>query len=112
MPARKLQPMRLGGGTSQHVLIAGKTGSGKSTLLNALIVNRSGYSPEELQFYLIDFKEKGVGKFKPLRRLLAAARAGDRRRERARFGMSVLERLDAELRERGDLFYHSKACRI
>jgi len=37
--AKKLQYMRLGKGTSQHVLIAGKTGSGKSTLLHVLITN-------------------------------------------------------------------------
>ena len=37
--ATKLQHLMLGKGTSQHVLIAGKTGSGKSTLLHALITN-------------------------------------------------------------------------
>ena len=58
--ATKLQEIRLGRGTSQHVLISGKTGSGKSTLLHAMITNLSlKYSPDEVQFYLIDFK-KGV----------------------------------------------------
>ena len=43
--------MRLGKGTSQHVLISGKTGSGKSTLLNAMITNLAlCYSPDELEF--------------------------------------------------------------
>ena len=37
--ATKLQHLKLGKGTSQHVLTAGKTGSGKSTLLHALITN-------------------------------------------------------------------------
>ena len=37
--ATQLQSLTLGLGTSQHVLIAGKTGSGKSTLLNAMITN-------------------------------------------------------------------------
>ena len=37
--ATKLQNLCLGRGTSQHVLIAGKTGAGKSTLLHALITN-------------------------------------------------------------------------
>ena len=36
--ARRLQHMMLGKGTSQHVLVAGKTGSGKSTLLHVLIM--------------------------------------------------------------------------
>ena len=101
--ATKLQYMRLGKGTSQHVLIAGKTGSGKSTLLHAMITSMSvHYSPDELQFYLIDFK-KGV-EFKAYATFgLPHARVIAIESERE-FGMSVLERLDQELRERGDLF--------
>ncbi|MGC4006617.1 MAG: FtsK/SpoIIIE domain-containing protein [Pirellulales bacterium] len=101
--ARKLQHMRLGYGTSQHVLIAGKTGSGKSSLLHALIVNAAlTYSPDELEFYLIDFK-KGV-EFKdyaifglPHARVIAI----ESERE---FGLSVLQRLDTEMQARGELF--------
>ena len=101
--ATKLQYMRLGKGTSQHVLISGKTGSGKSTLLNALITNLAlHYSPSELQFYLIDFK-KGV-EFKAYATFrLPHARVIAIESERE-FGMSVLERLDQELKRRGDLF--------
>ena len=101
--ATKLQHMRLGKGTSQHVLVAGKTGSGKSTLMHILVTNLAlHYSPNEIEFYLIDFK-KGV-EFKtyashrlPHARVIAIE--SDRE-----FGMSVLERLDAILKERGDLF--------
>ena len=101
--ATKLQSLRLGKGTSQHVLVAGKTGSGKSTLLHALITNLAlYYSPTEVEFYLIDFK-KGV-EFKvyaeqrlPHARVIAIE--SDRE-----FGVSVLERLDALLRDRGELF--------
>lgn len=101
--ATKLQHLRLGIGTSQHVLIAGKTGSGKSTLLHILITNLAlRYSSNEVEFYLIDFK-KGV-EFKtyashglPHARVVAIE--SDRE-----FGVSVLERLDALLKERGDLF--------
>ena len=58
--ATKRQNLKLGRGTSQHVLIAGKTGSGKSTLMHALITNLAlMYSPDEVELYLIDFK-KGV----------------------------------------------------
>jgi hypothetical protein len=58
--ATKLQHLKLGSGTSQHVLVAGKTGSGKSTLLHALITNLAlCYNPDEVELYLIDFK-KGV----------------------------------------------------
>ncbi len=101
--ATKLQHLKLGKGTSQHVLIAGKTGSGKSTFLHILITNAAlHYSPEQLEFYLIDFK-KGV-EFKtyathelPHARVIAIE--SDRE-----FGVSVLERLDGVLKERGDLF--------
>lgn len=101
--ATKLQTMRLGKGTSQHVLISGKTGSGKSTLLHALITNLAvHYSPDEIQFYLIDFK-KGV-EFKPYAtHALPHARVIAIESERE-FGLSALERLDLELKQRGDLF--------
>lgn len=101
--ATRLQWMRLGKGTSQHVLISGKTGSGKSTMLHAMITNLAlYYSPNEVQFYLIDFK-KGV-EFKPYAtHKLPHARVIAIESERE-FGMSVLQKLDHELRRRGDLF--------
>lgn len=101
--AARLQYLRLGRGTSQHVLIAGKTGSGKSTLMHILVTNLAlYYSPREIEFYLIDFK-KGV-EFRtyadcglPHARVIAIE--SDRE-----FGLSVLERLDEILQQRGDLF--------
>jgi DNA segregation ATPase FtsK/SpoIIIE-like protein len=101
--ATKRQSLRLGRGTAQHALVAGKTGSGKSTLLHALITNLAlHYSPDEVELYLIDFK-KGV-EFKayathglPHARVIAI----ESERE---FGLSVLQRLDAELKMRGDRF--------
>ncbi len=101
--ATKLQTLTLGVGTSQHALIAGKTGSGKSTLLHALITNLAAwYSPDEVEFYLVDFK-KGV-EFKTyathgLPHARAVAVESDRE-----FGLSVLQGLDDELRRRGELF--------
>ncbi|MEI8373656.1 MAG: FtsK/SpoIIIE domain-containing protein [Planctomycetota bacterium] len=101
--AMKLQNLDLGRGTSQHVLISGKTGSGKSTLLHVLITNVAlRYSPDEIELYLVDFK-KGV-EFKAYARyLLPHARVIAIESERE-FGLSVLQRLDAELRSRGDQF--------
>ncbi len=101
--ATNLQYLRLGKGTSQHVLVAGKTGSGKSTLLHVLITSLSvNYSPDEVQFYLVDFK-KGV-EFKAYATFaLPHARVIAIESERE-FGMSVLNRLDVELKRRGDLF--------
>ncbi|MEO1996350.1 MAG: FtsK/SpoIIIE domain-containing protein, partial [Planctomycetaceae bacterium] len=101
--ATKLQQLQLGHGTSQHVLIAGKTGSGKSTLLHALIVNAAlRYSPNELEFYLIDFK-KGVEFKAYATNTLPHARVVAIESDRE-FGLSVLERLDEILKERGDAF--------
>lgn len=101
--AIRLQHLKLGRGTSQHVLIAGKTGSGKSSFLHALITNVAlHYSPNEVQLFLVDFK-KGV-EFKtyathglPHVRVLAIE--SDRE-----FGVSVLEELDRMLKDRGDRF--------
>ncbi|HVS40339.1 MAG TPA: FtsK/SpoIIIE domain-containing protein, partial [Gemmataceae bacterium] len=101
--ATSRQHLRLGQGTAQHVVIAGKTGSGKSTLLHALITNLALlYSPDEVELYLVDFK-KGV-EFKayavhslPHARVIAV----ESERE---FGLSVLQRLDAEMKSRGERF--------
>lgn len=101
--ATKRQHLQLGKGTSQHVLLAGKTGSGKSTLLHALITNASlVYSPEELELYLIDFK-KGVEFRTYAAEELPHARVVAIESDRE-FGLSVLQRLDAELKRRGELF--------
>ncbi len=101
--ATKLQYLALGKGTRQHALIAGKTGSGKSTLLHVIITNLALWCrPDQVEFYLVDFK-KGV-EFKcyathrfPHARVVAIE--SDRE-----FGLSVLQRLDEELRRRGELF--------
>lgn len=103
MGATRLQTLRLGRGVAQHGLIAGKTGSGKSTLLHVLVTNLAmWYPPDEVEFYLVDFK-KGV-EFKAyaahgLPHARAVAVESDRE-----FGLSVLQRVDAELGRRGALF--------
>ncbi len=101
--ATKFQYLAIGRGTRQHALIAGKTGSGKSTLFHVIITNLAMWcSPEQVEFYLVDFK-KGV-EFQcyaasqlPHARVIAIE--SDRE-----FGLSVLQRLDEELRRRGELF--------
>jgi energy-coupling factor transporter ATP-binding protein EcfA2 len=101
--ATKRQLLKLGQGTAQHVLIAGKTGSGKSTLLHALISNLAlSYSPDEVELYLIDFK-KGVEFKTYATHQLPHARVIAVESERE-FGLSVLQRLDLELKQRGDRF--------
>ena len=94
--ATKLQYLAIGKGTCQHALIAGKTGSGKSTLFHVIITNLALWcSPDQVEFYLVDFK-KGV-EFKcyasnrlPHARVVAIE--SDRE-----FGLSVLQRVDDEL---------------
>lgn len=101
--ATKLQYLAIGKGTRQHALFAGKTGSGKSTLFHVIITNLALYcDPDQVEFYLIDFK-KGV-EFKcyanaklPHARVIAIE--SDRE-----FGLSVLQRVDEELKRRGDMF--------
>ncbi|MCH2144377.1 MAG: hypothetical protein MK082_04425 [Phycisphaerales bacterium] len=101
--ATKLQQMVLGVGTAQHALIAGKTGSGKSTLLHALITNLAcWYSPDEVEFWLVDFK-KGVEFKTYATHRLPHARAVAVESDRE-FGLSVLRGLDDVLKQRGDLF--------
>ncbi|MFZ4765264.1 MAG: FtsK/SpoIIIE domain-containing protein, partial [Roseimicrobium sp.] len=101
--ATKQQYLAIGKGTRQHALVAGKTGSGKSTLFHVIITNLALWaSPDQVEFYLIDFK-KGVefkcyaAKRLPHARVVAIE--SDRE-----FGLSVLQRVDDELRRRGDLF--------
>jgi hypothetical protein len=101
--ATKFQYLAIGKGTCQHALVAGKTGSGKSTLFHVIITNLALWcSPEQVEFYLVDFK-KGV-EFKcyathrlPHARVVAIE--SDRE-----FALSVLQRVDDELKHRGDLF--------
>lgn len=101
--ATRRQVFTLGRGTAQHALIAGKTGSGKSTLLHALITNLALiYSPDEAELYLIDFKEGVEFQWYASYRL-PHARVVAIQSERE-FGLSVLQRLDGILRERGEKF--------
>ncbi len=104
--AKKLQMLAIGKGTRQHMLLAGKTGSGKSTLFHVIITNLALWcSPEQVEFYLVDFK-KGVefkcyaAKRLPHARVVAIE--SDRE-----FALSVLQRVDAELKRRGELFRHA-----
>ncbi|MBP2214777.1 MULTISPECIES: FtsK/SpoIIIE domain-containing protein [Rhodococcus] len=103
MGASNVAELRIDSGDFPGALVGGRTGSGKSVLLHSLILGWAmQYPPEELEFYLIDFKE-GV-EFKPYAAgLLPHARivAIETNRD---FGISVLESLDEEIEKRGELF--------
>jgi hypothetical protein len=101
--ATRLQHLRLGRGVAQHMLIAGKTGSGKSTLLHVMVTNLAlWYAPDQVELYLIDFKQ-GVEFKTYVTHGLPHARAVAIESDRE-FGLSILQRLDAEMTYRGDLF--------
>jgi DNA segregation ATPase FtsK/SpoIIIE, S-DNA-T family len=99
----RTQSLKLGAGTAQHAIVAGKTGSGKSTLLHALITSAGvKYSPERLRLVLLDFK-KGV-EFQAYSQaeLPHADIIGiESHRE---FGLSALEYVDQCMQLRGQMF--------
>jgi hypothetical protein len=84
-----------------HALIGGSTGSGKSVLLHDLIINGALlYSPEQLQFILLDYKEGTEFKlYEDLPHIKVLSIASE-----AEFGISIFEFLVDEIARRGDLF--------
>ena len=87
---------RGGGSTEHHALIAGQTGAGKSTLLHTLIMSTLiSYSPDEVQMYLLDFKE-GVEFSAYTRYRLPSLKVVAINSERE-FGLTVLKELCTEL---------------
>lgn len=99
----RAQSLNLGAGTSQHVLIAGKTGSGKSSLLHTMITSGAlNYAPDQLRMVLLDFKKGVEFQVYAQEELPHADIIGiESRRE---FGLSALEYLDRILSARGEAF--------
>jgi len=102
-----------------HALLAGATGSGKSYSLHAIIFSLAlQYSPEELELYLLDYKEgvefqiyvtpdqlnnpNALNDPDPSR-MLPHAKVISIESD-AEFGLSVLERAISEIEARGKLF--------
>lgn len=99
----RTQLMKLGFGTAQHVLIAGKTGSGKSSLLHTMITSAAlKYSPEELRLVLLDFKKGVEFQVYSEAKVPHADIIGiESKRE---FGVSTLEYIDRIMHARGEAF--------
>ncbi|MBF0238321.1 MAG: DNA translocase FtsK [SAR324 cluster bacterium] len=83
-----------------HALIGGKTGSGKTILLHNLITTGAYlYSPEELRFFLLDYKEGTEFKvYEHLPHMKALSVESDEE-----FGLRALESLQQEVERRGAL---------
>lgn len=95
--------MKLGIGTAQHAIIAGKTGSGKSSLLHALITSALlKYSPQSLRLVLLDFK-KGV-EFQVYSDAAVPHADIIGIESHREFGLSALQYVDDCLQRRGELF--------
>jgi len=84
-----------------HALVGGETGSGKTMLLHNIIVrSREIYSPEQLQFCLLDYKEGtefNVYRGHPNVKFLSAESSIES-------GIGILKKMQASLSERGELF--------
>ena len=102
--ARDILQFEVQKGTTHHALIGGQTGSGKSVLLHVLILGiASRFKPEDVELYLIDFKE-GV-EFQPYKDL-PHVRVVATQAERE-FALNVLKGLAREIGRRGESFRQS-----
>lgn len=103
-PSGDFANLRLGTTNSgHHVLLAGKTGSGKSNLLHVVIHTLcEKYSPEELDLYLLDYKEStefNIYATPPVPHARLVATESD-----PEYGVTVLLHLVEELEKRSRLF--------
>ena len=91
----------LGNDDKIHALVGGGTGSGKTILLHNIIINGAKlYSPEDLQFLLLDFKEgTGFSCYKNLPHMRVLSTASE-----LHFGKNALEWLVKEKIRRSRLF--------
>lgn len=90
-------------GTSHYGLIVGPTGSGKSSLLHTIIMSSIiNYSPDELELYLLDFKQGNEFKIYENKRIPHLKCLGlDVMQE---FGENVLNELWRILEKRNEMF--------
>ncbi len=89
--------------SEHHVLLAGKTGTGKSNLLHIIIHSLcEKYSPQEVDLYLLDYKEStefAIYSKPPLPHARLVATESD-----PEYGLTVLKHLAEECARRGRLF--------
>lgn len=94
---------------SFHALVGGKTGSGKTVLLhNIITIGAWLYSPKELQFCLLDYKEGtefNIYKKLPHVKVLSVE-------SEIEFGLSFLDFVQTEIKKRGELFKDANVSNI
>ena len=74
-----------------HLLIAGATGSGKSVVINGIITTSLQYSPEQVQYILIDPKRVELVDYKPLPHTICYASEPDTMVQALQRAMRVIE---------------------
>lgn len=89
------------GGTNSHCLVGGSTGYGKSVLLHNIICNSAWmYSPDRLEFILLDFKEgTEFNCYRDLPHLKVLSMQSARE-----YALSVFDYIEGEFERRGVLF--------
>ncbi|MGN0114969.1 MAG: FtsK/SpoIIIE domain-containing protein, partial [Acutalibacteraceae bacterium] len=99
------------GAVQHHALVSGTTGAGKSTFLHTLILSTMiSYSPEDVQMYLIDFKEGDEFAIYAKYRL-PSLKVISLKSERE-FGIRILQELKNEYSSRIEKFKEVKGANI
>ncbi len=92
------------GEAQNHTLICGRSGSGKSNFLHVLIQNLAFYyAPNEIQLFLLDYKDGVEFNAYAKERILEHARLVSVASS-VGFGVSFLSWLDKEIKKRDELF--------
>ncbi|MBH0271494.1 DNA translocase FtsK [Helicobacter pylori] len=100
------------GEVQNHTLICGRSGSGKSNFLHVLIQNLAFYYvPNEVQLFLLDYKEGVEFNAYTNPTILEHARLVSVESS-VGFGVGFLSWLDKEMKKRGDLFKQVKQFNV